>query len=122
MSQASDGISIEVVKLFFSALVGGVVGAAMKIGVDEWGYRARLMRSAREKLRTYARPLWRTCDELKFRLTVINNDLCCKDEERRHQALQPLSWSPDEKCSLTWYNESGQYVVSTVHLISTLAA
>jgi hypothetical protein len=122
MPQITDALYLELVKFFLSAVLGGIVGAALKIGSDEFSYLRSQSHSAQEKLRTYAKPLWRACDELMFRLSVIYQDLQLPDPNEWDKELKPLRWSPTDASSLRWYNEDGQYVVSTAYLIAALSS
>jgi len=122
MPQSIDPVYSELIKFFLTAVLGGIVGAALKIGADEIGYLRSQSRSAQEKLRVYAKPLWRACDELKLRLAIIHESLSASDLNERKEDLEPLGWSPKEASSIKWYNEHGQYVTSTAYLIAVLSS
>jgi hypothetical protein len=122
MQQALGPFSSDLVKFLFSAVLGGIVGAALKIGTIEIGYFRNRSHLAQEKLRLYAKPLWRVCDDLKFRLEIILTGLQSKNPEKIKDTLEPLKFDPDTAQSIRWFNEHGQYVTSTAYMISLLSA
>lgn len=122
MPQATDLFSSELVKLFFSAILGGIIGAALKIGTSEISYLRKRSHLAQEKLWLYAKPLWRICDDLKFRLEIILKGLQSGNQDEKKDKIGPLEFDPETAQSLKWFNEDGQYVTSTAYMISVLSA
>jgi hypothetical protein len=123
MPLSIDPFYLDLLKMFLSALLGGMVGAALKIGADEIGYSRARSHAAQEKLQVYAKPLYRACDELKFRLVLVQGALSSRDRQQRREDLEPLGWwPPGDSSSIKWYNEDGQYITSTAYLIAVLSS
>jgi hypothetical protein len=106
--------------MFLSSIIGGAIGASVKLVTDEFGYKMSESREANKKLNMYAKPLWKACQELKFRLEVIY------DHQALHEyhELEPLRWSPSDASasSLSWYNKDGQFVMSTAYLLAVVSS
>lgn len=109
-----------VVATIASAIIGGAVGASIKFLSDEFGYMRNESREANKKLYMYAKPLWRSCQELKIRLDLIY----MRQTRREFEQLEALKWSPNDSSAscLSWYNKDGQFVISTAYLISVVSS
>ena len=113
---------LKVLNVLMGVVLGGIVGVLGKNWGDERKYHADIAHKAEEKLQTYAKPLWRSCQELRFRLQIIRQSLRDGDPVLRQKELEPLRWSPKDAGSLSWFNQSGQFVTSTAYLIAVVSA
>lgn len=120
-SSSSAGFG-DLLGVLSGVVVGGIVSVLGKSWGDERKYRADIAHKAEEKLQTYAKPLWRSCQELRFRLQIIHERLQIKDPILRQEKLEPLRWPPTGAGSLSWFNQSGQFVTSTAYQIAVVSA
>jgi hypothetical protein len=108
----------ELSTLIYGSIGGGCAALLLKI-IDKYWISPRFTDSfkARKELHLYAKPLWRDCHELEFRLKHIKFLINSKSE-----SLASLKFSPKDAASLEWYTKEGYYVTSTAYLIASVAS